>query len=61
MLQVYLKLLYTVFAQFRAVIADLKTPEKTDSYLLTWLRGKEIICVTYRTSGALPCDSETDV
>ncbi|XP_065891180.1 SEC14-like protein 2 [Dysidea avara] len=27
--------------QFRAAIADLKTPEKTDSYLLTWLRARK--------------------
>jgi len=42
LLQVYLKLLYTLYTQFRAAIADLKIPEKTDSYLLTWLRGKKI-------------------
>ena len=26
-------------SQFKAAIADLKTPFKTDHYLLTWLRG----------------------
>ena len=34
------------YMQFKDAIADLKTPERSDKYLLSWLKGREVVhCV----------------
>ena len=34
------------YMQFRDAIADLKTPERSDRYLLLWLKGREVVHCT---------------